>query len=162
MSAEKKMKIMIFTTVAILGILAGGIAQANSLNLTGTWEGQAVCDELIDGKYTFDIFPDPLEITQDGDIVHVAAFGVLYEGTVQPLEGGPNDGEAVIHACGGTPENEVARIQHIETKPNGEGRLDAITLFESDFFFPGSRAYGTCKWTYTRVSDKDPQVSACH
>jgi hypothetical protein len=80
MSAEKAMKIMIFTTVAILGVLAGGIAQANSLNLTGTWEGQAVCDELIDGKYTFDIFPDLLEITQDGDIVHVAAFGVLYEG----------------------------------------------------------------------------------
>src|SRR5918999_997412 len=162
MSAEKMMKIMIFTTVTILGVLAGGIAQANSLNLTGTWEGQAVCDELIDGKYTFDIFPDPLEITQSDDIVHVAAFGVFYEGTVQQLEGGPNDGEAVIHACGGTPENEVVRIQHIEAKPNGEGKLDAITLFESDFFFPGSRAYGTCKWTYNRVSDKDPQVSACH
>jgi hypothetical protein len=155
------MKIMIFT-VAILGVLAGGIAQANSLDLTGTWEGQQVCDELIDGKYTFDIFTDPLKITQDGDIVHVAALGVLYEGTVQQFKGGPNDGEAVIHACGGTPENEVVRIQHIETKPNGEGKLDANSLVESDFFFPGSRAYGTCKWTYTRVSDKDPQVPACH
>jgi hypothetical protein len=45
MSAEKTMKIMIFTG-AILGVLAGGTAQANSLDLTGTWEGQAVCDEL--------------------------------------------------------------------------------------------------------------------
>jgi hypothetical protein len=35
MSAEKTIKIMIFT-VTILGVLAGGIAQANSLNLTGT------------------------------------------------------------------------------------------------------------------------------
>jgi hypothetical protein len=45
MSAEKTMKIMIFT-VAILGFLAARIAQATSLNLTGTWKGQAVCDEL--------------------------------------------------------------------------------------------------------------------
>jgi hypothetical protein len=70
MSAEKTMKIVIFTTVAILGFLAGRIAQATSLNLTGTWEGQAVCDELIDGKYTFDIFPDPMKIIQDRDIIH--------------------------------------------------------------------------------------------
>jgi hypothetical protein len=126
MSAEKTMKIVIFTA-AILGFLAGGIAQASSFNLTGTWEGQAVCDELIDGKYTFDVFRDPLKIIQDGDIVHVAAFGVIYEGTVQQLKRGPNDGEAVIHTCGGTPENEVVRIQHIDAKPNGEGKLDAIT-----------------------------------
>ncbi len=134
---------------------------AAPLDLTGKWEGQAVCDELIDGEYTLHVFPDPLEITQEGDRVRVSGFGVLYEGTVQHLKGGPNDGEAMIHACGGIPENEVVRIQHIVTKANGEGRLDANTHYESDFFFPGSRAYGTCKWNYTRVSRKDPEVPAC-
>jgi hypothetical protein len=146
----------------VVGILSiSGPAVAGSLDLTGTWEGQAVCDELIDGEYTLHVFPDPLEITQVGDRVRVSGFGVLYEGTIQRLKGGPNDGEAMIHACGGVPENEVVRIQHIVTKGNDEGRLDANTHYESDFFFPGQRAYGTCKWNYNRVSSKDPEVLAC-
>ncbi len=147
--------------VTIVMLLATVPVAAAPLDLTGTWEGQAVCDELIDGEYTLHVFPDPLEITQKGDRVFVSGFGVLYQGTVQRLSGGPNDGEAMIHACGGIPENEVVRIGHIVTKGNGEGRLDANTHYESDFFFPGSRAYGTCKWNYTRVSAKDPEVPAC-
>ncbi len=147
--------------VLVLALFVGPAAVAAApLDLTGNWEGQAVCDELIDGEYTLHVFPDPLEITQEGDRVRVSGFGVLYEGTVQHLKG-PNGGEAMIHACGGIPENEVVRIQHIVTKRNGEGRLDANTHYESDSFFPGSRAYGTCKWNYTRVSRKDPEVPAC-
>ncbi len=151
--------------VLVIALFAGpAVVQtsaATPLDLTGNWEGQADCDELIDGEYTLHVFPNPLKITQEGDRVRVSGFGVLYEGTVQQLKGGPNDGEAMIHACGGIPENEVVRIQHIVTKGNGKGRLDANTHYESDSFFPGSRAYGTCKWNYTRVSRKDPKVSAC-
>ena len=152
--------------VLVLALLVGPAAVAKTpaaepLDLTGKWKGQAVCDELIDGEYTLHVFADSLKITQEGDRVRVSGFGVLYEGTVQRLMAGPNDGEAMIHACGGIPENEVVRIQHIVTKGNGEGRLDANTHYESDFFFPGSRAYGTCQWNYTRVSRKDPEVPAC-
>ncbi len=152
--------------VLVLALFVGQAAVAQRLgaaplDLTGNWEGQAVCDELIDGEYTLHVFPDPLEITQLGDRVRVSGFGILYEGTIQHLKGGPNDGEAMIHACGGISENEVVRIQHIVTKRNGEGRLDANSHYESDSFFPGSRTYGTCKWNYTRVSRKDPKVPAC-
>ena len=147
----------IVVTAVILG-LSVGVADAKSLR---TWRGQAVCDELVAGKYTFNIFTDALLITQAGDRVHASAFGVLYEGTTQQLVEGPNDGEAALHACGGVPDHKTIRIQHITTKPQGESKLDGITLLESDFLFPGARAFATCKLTYTRASVNNPNVPSC-
>jgi hypothetical protein len=138
-----------------------GFVEAAPVNITGTWEGQAACDELIAGKYTSDIFTDKLLITQVGDQVLATAFGVIYKGTVQQFRDGPNDGEAVLYACGGTPDHETIRIQHINVRSQGKSELDGITIYESTAFFPGSVAFGTCKLSYTRASRSNPNVPAC-
>lgn len=145
MNGKKTIK-LVALTIAVLGLLGLGTVHADSLNMTGTWEGFAVCDELKGGEFTHDLFPDSLEISQDGDTVRISGFGILYEGKVQEITGSGNSiqGEAVVGACGGIEETETVRIQRIITQ-GSEGSFDAATIFESDEFFPGLRTFGTCR-----------------
>lgn len=162
MNGKKTIK-LIALTMAVFGLFGLGTVQAGSLNMTGTWEGFTVCDELKGGEFTYDSFPEPeLKISQDGDTVRMSAFGILYEGKVQEITGAGSSiqGEAVVGACGGIEETETVRIQRIITKGT-EGSFDATSIYESDEFFPGLRTFGTCKWYYKRVSTDDPMVPAC-
>ena len=96
MSARKTMTALV---VVVLGLLGAGAAQADPFDMTGTWSGIAPCDVLSGGEYSFDQFPeDNYLIAHDtvNDTIRVSAYGVVYEGTVQRLNGGPNDGEAVL------------------------------------------------------------------
>ena len=159
MNGKKTIK-LIALTMAVFGLFGLGAVQAGSLNMTGTWEGFTACDELKGGEFTHDSFPELLKISQDGDMVRMEGFGILYEGKVQEITGSSIQGEAVLGACGGTPETETVRIQRIITKGT-EGSFDATSVYESDDFFPGLRTFGTCKWHYKRVSTDDPMVSPC-
>lgn len=125
-----------------------------------TWEGYAVCEELKDGKFTHDTFPDPLEISHSGDKIRISGFGILYEGMTQSISG-QLGGEALVSACGGIPETETVRIRQVNTRGAEQGEFVADTVYGSDDFFPGQRAFGTCKWFYRRVSTEDPQVPSC-
>ena len=159
MNGKKMIKLIVFS-VAVFGLFGLGTVQAGSLNMTGTWEGFTVCDELKDGVFTYDSFPEPeLQISQDGDTLRMSAFGIFYEGKVQEITGSSIQAEAVVSACGGTPETETVRLR-ITIKGN-EGSLDAASIYESDEFFPGLRTFGTCKWHYKRVSTNDPMVLPC-
>ncbi len=151
--------------LAVSFLIVGGLcphrAVAESFDLTGTWEGFAVCEELKDGKFTHETFPDPLEISHRGEKIRIRGFGILYEGVTQSIRRGQLDGEALVSACGGIPETETVRLKQIITKANGQGELVADTVFGSDDFFPGQRAFGTCQWFYNRVSKDDPHVPSC-
>jgi hypothetical protein len=157
--------VAVSTLLGVFFLIVGGLsshqAMAGSFDLTGTREGFAVCEELKDGKFTHDIFPDPLEISHSGDNIRISGFGILYEGVTQSILQGQLDGEALVSACGGIPETETVRIKQIITKGNGQGEFVADTVFGSDYFFPGQRTFGTCKWFYRRVSTGDPQVPSC-
>ena len=136
-------------------------ALAAPFDLTGTWKGFAVCEELKDGKFTHETFPSPLEISHMGDTIRIRGFGILYEGVTQSIGQGQLDGEALLSACGGIPETETVRLRQVVTKRNGWGKFVADTVFGSDDFFPGQRAFGTCQWFYERVSGDDPDVPSC-
>ena len=96
-----------------------------------------------------------------GDKLRIRGFGILYEGVTQSIGRGQLDGEALLSACGGIPETETVRLRQVVTKRNGWGKFVADTVFGSDDFFPGQRAFGTCKWFYERVSRNDPDVPSC-
>ena len=136
-------------------------AVAKEFDLTGTWEGYAVCEELKGGHFTFDTFPDPLSISHRGDRIRISAFGILYEGVTQTIHGSQLRGEALVKACGGIPETETVRIRQVVTNQQGLDELVADTVFGSDDFFPGQRTFGTCKWFYRRTSSDDPLVRSC-
>ncbi len=91
-------KIFRFSTLGVLffAISATGAqeAVAKRFNLTGTWKGYAVCEELKGGHFTFDAFPEPLSISHRADRIRISTFGVLYEGVTQTIPKSQLRGEA--------------------------------------------------------------------
>ncbi len=151
--------------IGLLGFVAPQ-AEAFSFDLTGTWIGTQVCDDLVDGvPENFVLTDNLLEISQDGQNIRMKNFGLLYEGVAQKIAGGPTKGEAVVSVCGGNFEaQEIVRIKRIRTGGPGAGSWDAESIFQSDAV-PGSigeQDFSTCKWAYERISTDDPNVPACN
>ncbi len=149
---------VLFLALALTGFAA---AQAKKLpDLTGTYQGTQICDDLVDGeRQNFLLVSDTLLIKQDGDVVHMDNFGLLYSGNIQGAEG--KSAEAMMTVCdGGEFEaKEIVRIRHIRTKKStGEGAWDAHSIFESK---EGGKNYSSCKWEYVRVSDEEPDFDPC-
>lgn len=153
-----------FLFTALLLTLCSATA-APTLNLTGTWEGTQICTEFVGGNpNTLIIGPgDVLNISQQGMLMRMSSFGVLYKGETQTRQGAPNTGEAIAVACDaqGFDINEVVRIQEIRvgTGQSVFGEFDATS---NAFVRPGTdRIFSSCTWAYTRVSIDDPNVSSC-
>ena len=146
--------------LALIALVAGAAQAAPVPDLTGTWIGTQVCDDLSDGERVSFVLTDNIaEISQDGDRIRMAKFGFLYEGIVQGT--GPKAGEAAIASCGGEFEvTEVVRIENVRVGPGSDGAWEAISVF-----FTEDEAFGTifsdCKYAYERISDEDPNVPAC-
>jgi hypothetical protein len=163
--------------VSVLGSLAfrsGASAQNGSeVDLTGTWEGTVVCDELLGGGYVNFIDTDDfLEIIQDGNTFRIAyrsvgegdevADDLLYEGVIQEVEGSIYS-EAMAGTCGGDYEaQEIIRLRRILASGEG-GRFDAESIFFTDDF-PGAEGvfdFLSCKYAYEQVSTELPEVPEC-
>jgi len=145
----------------MLGSLAlgpGALAQGGSeVDLTGTWEGTQVCDELIGGEFAnFVVIDNSLLIVQAGDrfrFLYIeqsqeeVAADLVYEGVIQQVEGSDHS-EAMAGICGGDYEaEEIVRLRRIETSADG-GRFDAESIFFTDDYPPaeGVLDFLTCKW----------------
>jgi hypothetical protein len=164
---------------SMLGSLAfgpGALAQDGSaVDLTGTWEGTVVCDELLGGEYVNFVDTEAFfEIVQEDDTFRMAyrspdaegeeqvADDLIYEGVIQEVEGSIYS-EAIAGICGGDYEaQEIVRLRRILTSDE-EGRFDAESVFFSDDF-PGAEGvpdFLTCKYAYERVSWEAPDVPDC-
>ena len=151
-------KITILTLILALAGFAAASAQPLP-DVTGTYVGTQICDDLVDGeRQNFLLADNLLLMKQDGDVVYMANFDLLYKGTIQGAEG--KSAEALVSVCGGDFEaQEIVRIRRIRTnKATGEGAWDATSIFESE---DGGRTYSECKWEYTRISDDEPDFTPC-
>ena len=142
------------------------------VDLTGTWEGAQICDDLTGGELSnFVIVDNPLLVVQDGDTFRFVYVGhpeeevaddLVYEGVIQPVEGSDHF-EALAGVCGGDYKaEEIVRLRRIEISETA-ARFDADSIFFSDDFpsFRGDRIFETCKWAYERVSTEPPDVPEC-
>jgi hypothetical protein len=165
-----------FALSSMLGPLAfgsGALAQDGSeVDLSGTWEGTQVCDDLIGGEFAnFVDNEHRLLIVQDGDsfrLLYTAkpegeiADDLVYEGVVQNVEGS-DQFEALAGICGGDYKaEEIVRLRRIEASETA-ARFDADSIFFTDDFpsFRGTLDFETCKWAYERVSTERPDVPKC-
>ena len=123
---------------SMLGSLAFGssaLAQDGSeVDLTGTWEGSQICDDLIGGEFVnFVIVDNPLLVVQDGDRFRFLYIGepeeeiaddLVYEGVIQKVEGS-DQFEALAGICGGDYKaEEIVRLRRIEISETA-ARFDA-------------------------------------
>ena len=161
---------------SMLGSLAfgsGALAQDGSeVDLTGTWEGAQICDDLIEGEFVhFVVVDNRLLVVQDGDTFRFVYTGepeeeiaddLVYEGVIQTVEGSEHF-EALAGICGGDYKaEEIVRLRRIETSET-VARFDAEFIFFTDDFpsAEGDRDFETCKWAYARVSTEPPEVPEC-
>jgi hypothetical protein len=160
---------------SMLGPLAfgsGALAQDGSeVDLTGTWEGAQICDELGGGEFGHFVLVDNLLlVVQDGDTFRAVAIGdeediaddLVYEGVIQTVEGS-DQFEALAGICGGDYKaEELVRLRRIETSADSS-RFDAESIFFTDDFpgFEGILGFENCKWAYQRVSTERPDVPKC-
>jgi hypothetical protein len=145
----------------------GAFAQGDSSDdLTGTWVGTQVCEELIGGEYVnFVAARDRVLVIQEGDRLRFSNLRLVYEGVIQEVQGSDHF-EAIASICGGDYEaQEIIRLRRIFTSggERGKGHFDADSIFFTDDF-PGAEGvldFDTCKWLYDRVSQEPPDVPEC-
>ena len=149
------------------------LAQDGSeIDLTGTWEGSQICDDLLGGEFDdFVIVDNPLLVVQDGDRFRFVYIGepeeeiaddLVYESVIQTVEGS-DQFEAMAGICGGDYKaEEIVRLRRIEISETA-ARFDADSIFFTDDFpsFRGFSTSETCKWAYQRVSTERPDVPKC-
>jgi hypothetical protein len=150
----------------VFGPSALATGNQSGSDLTGTWEGTQICDELIGGEYfNFVAVTDQLLLVQEGNRLRFFNLDLVYEGVIQEVAG-QNSREALAGVCGGEYEaQEIVRLRRIFTS-GGEhdlGHFDADSIFFTDDF-PEARGvldFDTCKWAYERVSTERPNVPEC-
>jgi hypothetical protein len=160
-----------FALSSMLGSLAlGSSTLAQEVDLTGTWEGAQICEELIGGEFVNSVVVDsPLLVVQDGDTFRFVVIGdeeeladdLIYEGVIQNIEGSDHF-EALVGICGGDYETEeIVRLRRIEVLDD-TAHFDADSIFFTDDF-PSEEVldFDTCKWAYERVSTEPPDVPEC-
>jgi hypothetical protein len=162
--------------LSMLGSLAfgsGALAQDGSeVDLTGTWEGEKVCDQFNEGEFrNFVLVDDVLLIIQDDDTFRFVDLietqegipdDLVYEGVSQAVDGS-DQFEALAGICGGDFQaEEIVRLRRIDISED-VARFDAESIFFTDDFllFEGARIFATCKWAYERVSTEPPDVPEC-
>jgi hypothetical protein len=159
----------------MLGCLAfgsGALAEDGSeVDLTGTWEGAQICDELIGGEFTdFVVVDNVLLVVQDDDTFRFVFIGdeediaddLVYEGVIQTAEDSDHF-EALAGTCGGDYKaEELVRLRQIETSDTA-ARFNAESVFFTDDFplFRGDLDFASCKWAYERVLTERPDVPEC-
>ena len=122
---------------SMLGYLAfasGALAQDGSdVDLTGTWKGAQICEELIGSEFgNFVVVDNPLLVVQDGDTFRFLYVGdeeeladdLIYEGVIQNVEGSDHF-EALAGICGGDYKaEEIVRLRRIDISED-VARFDA-------------------------------------
>jgi hypothetical protein len=153
--------------LSMLGSLAfgsGALAQNGSeVDLTGTWEGAQICEELIGGEFVnFVAAEDQVLVIQDGDRLRFSNLLLVYEGVIQEVQGS-DFVEAIAGVCGGDYKaEEIVRLRRINVSEDAAS-FDADSIFFTDDF-PGDEGvldFDTCKWAYERVSTEPPDVPEC-
>jgi hypothetical protein len=160
-----------FVLSSMLGSLAlGSSTLAQEVDLTGTWEGAEICEDLVGGEFAQFVADNTLLVIQDGDKFRFLYIGdeeeiaddLLYEGVIQNVEGSDHF-EALAGLCGGDYKaEEIVRLRRIEVLED-TARFDADSIFFTDDFpsAEGVLDFGTCKWAYERVSTEAPDVPEC-
>ena len=165
------MRQTVIAVVVVIGLVGLVFQQAVAFDLTGTWIGTQICDEIVGGKFeNFVVTEDEVQISQCGDEIRMttsglSTFGLLYSGVIQENEECKDTGEAILTVCGGDYEGqEMVRIMRIRAKKNETaGSWDAISIFQSSEYpgYEGVQDFATCKWAFERTDASDPEVPTC-
>jgi hypothetical protein len=130
---------------------------AEAVDLTGTWNGKAICKGLFAGNKTSDTFAGHLFITQTGPDLNMNFLGVLYNGAFQEDNTAPTrNGQGTFVACSTTTDySAYSEIASFTAKLNPN--LDTASTFKAtSVYYTGADNFQTCRWTFKRIDTTNP------
>jgi hypothetical protein len=141
--------------------LLSGASIAAAQDLTGSWEGQAVCTGFFNGAKFKDTFGNTLLISQSGADINMEFLGVRYNAALIVDNKNPTKAEGPFIACSTQAEpfgdfNEVGhmKVQVDEVKDKTSFKAESI-------FTVGEGVVATCKWSFERIDVANPNVLGC-
>jgi hypothetical protein len=148
-------------------ILSATAPPAHAFDLTGHWAGKYSCKNFDGVKYKSGNKESTLAITQTGTTLAVdlnnGAF--LYNGAAIFDVSKPDvKGEVVLNQCGtdnlpaAGAQGEIVRAT-VKTKLDDfKASFKALSIYEDE---ENGAFWGTCKYSFKRTDQTDPQVGAC-
>ena len=153
-----------FAVVALATLLLSiGPSPARAFDATGTWVGKWSCKDFDGQKGTDGNAESTLLITQTGTAMAIdldAGF-YRYNGNAIPDGAKPEKGEAALLSCAIDDQpltgalSELMRFAFKTKSGSVKATLKGVSIFQL------GAVVGTCKYSFKRTSDVDPNVSAC-
>jgi hypothetical protein len=147
--------------VVLLGLSA---THAAAVDMTGTWEGEAVCKGFFAGEKFKETFSGNVLITQSGTDLNLDFVGFLYNGgIINDAKNPDKKGQGSIVFCGTTAEplGDYNEIGHLTVQIGA----NKSTFKATSVFTVASSGeivdVATCKWKFTRTNTADPGVPGC-
>lgn len=144
--------------------LGASTTPALAVDLTGTWEGKAVCTGFFNGAKFKETFPGNVLITQSGGDLNMEFLGVRYNGGILNDAKQPDKkGEGAFVACStvAQPLGDYNETGHLKVQLT----LNKSTFKATSVFMVGSLGslvdVATCKWTFARTDTANPGVPEC-
>lgn len=136
---------------------------AAAVDMTGTWEGQAVCKGFFNGTKVKDTFGAPVTITQTGSDLNMEFLGVRYNGEIIDDAADPNKGQGSFVACStaAEPLADYNETGHITVQITSKKSTFKATSVFTTAVNGSIVTVETCKWKFTRTDTVDPGVPAC-
>jgi hypothetical protein len=157
----------------VLAIAMAHRAGAQSLSLTGTWDGSQTCRGVTFSavKLPRAELRDEMKITQSQtvpDDLNIQIGTNYYNGrvTLEPAGGTLQKGQAILVHCASSPAlsdySEMVFLKILLKQSGGVSTLRGVSVFrDPSANTKGTMAVGTCKWKYTRTTKtQDPNVAA--
>lgn len=151
----------LLSAVVLLGL---STTSALAVDLTGTWEGEAVYKGFFNGEKFKDTYSGAALITQSGADLNLDFLGYRYNGGIINDAKKPDQkGEGSFVFCGTTADplgdyNEAGHLKvQITPKKSTFKATSVFTVASSGEIVD----VATCKWTFTRTNTADPGVPDC-
>jgi hypothetical protein len=160
------LKVSIRHMLSAVVVLSMSATQARAVDLTGTWEGKAVCTGFFAGHKVKDTFEAPVTITQTGQDLNMEFFGTRYTGAIMDDSAAPTKkGQGSFLACSSQAQplaeyNEIGHIKVVVNPTKGISTFTATSVY-STFFGGPINTVETCKYSFKRTSTVDPGVPEC-
>lgn len=145
-------------------VLSIAVPSVHAFDVTGTWVGKWSCKGFDGEKFTDGNPTSTMLITQTGDTMAIDLDGgsYRYNGRAITDVAKPDKGEAVLASCaidnqpGVNGLGELVRLA-VKTKSGVvKASLKGLSIYENT-----PDVVGTCKYSFKRTSETNPNVLGC-
>ena len=155
---SQSLRALAISTIFGMMLLASPIG---ATDLTGRWIGDAECTGFFARAKYKETFAGTLNISQTDTDINIEFLATFYNGGVITDQKDSRKGEGSFITCDtqADPIGDFNEIGHMKVQVDN---VKNKTSFKAvSVYAQGAGNVATCKWTFERTSDVNPNVIAC-